>query len=73
MTNIKVGTQVKAAFESLNHNAITESFGKVVNIGSPIRNSNDFVATILWNDGSLVSLTALFFRQTVQVVDEAIA
>ena len=72
MSTIKVGTKVQATFESLNDDSLTEAFGKVVAIKRFRRKSMDFVATVLWDDGSLFSMTALFFRQTVQVVDEVI-
>ncbi|MCX7096395.1 MAG: hypothetical protein NTV43_00640 [Methylococcales bacterium] len=73
MSNIEVGTIVRATFGSFNDDSLTEAFGKVIAVGRFIQGSMGFDTTVLWDDGCILSMTDLFFRQTVQVVDAVVA
>ena len=68
-TNITVGTTVQAVFESPDVNASVETLGRVIDIKQDSYETPDFVATVLWDDGSLFAMNALFFNKTVRIVN----
>lgn len=73
MNRVSVGTVVSAIFESFDTNVKTQSYGKVVEIGGPVGQPHDFVATVLWDDGSSSSMSALFFFKTINIVERMAA
>lgn len=66
--NIAVGTKVEATFESPDMGVSKQLSGKVIEIGGPIGQPNNLLATVLWNNGISMTVNAIFFMKTMNIV-----
>jgi|GEM_PF-1022240 len=68
--NIDVGTTVLAWFESPDTNNLVETLGEIIDIKQDNQNTSNFVATVLWDNGFVFAMNALFFNRTVKIINQ---
>lgn len=68
--NIAVGQKVVATFESIASGVVRQSSGKVTEVGGPIGQPENVLATVMMDDGRSFTMPAMFFMKTMNIVGE---
>jgi len=66
--NIAVGIKVEATFESPVDGVSKQLSGKVTEVGGPLGQPNNLLATVLWANGVSTTVNAMFFMKTMNIV-----